>query len=51
MRLHFSAEKNRKLLPVLLGFLILGNLAAAQDLGRLTLDHQVHELAHQAIIE
>jgi CubicO group peptidase (beta-lactamase class C family) len=32
MRLHFSAEKNRRLIPVLLGFLILGAFAAAQDL-------------------
>ena len=32
MRLSSSAEKNRRLTPVLLGFLVLGALAAAQDL-------------------
>jgi len=39
MRLYFSAEKNRKLIPVLLGFLVLGGVGA------------VHELAYQAIID
>jgi CubicO group peptidase (beta-lactamase class C family) len=32
MRLSSSAEKNRKLIPVLLGFLFLGIFAAAQEL-------------------
>jgi hypothetical protein len=36
VRLSFSAEKNRRLIPVLLGFFF---------------DHQVHALAYQAIID
>jgi hypothetical protein len=32
MRFNFSAEKNRRNIPVLLGFFILGARAAGQDL-------------------